>query len=75
MATEKSERTAGPPRRGRPRVMVEEARSRRVVTFVTGGELEHLERIAKEEDRSLSAVVRRIIEQHLQQAATNRAAP
>jgi hypothetical protein len=36
-----------------------------VVTFVTERELESLERIAQDEDRSLSAVVHRIIAQHL----------
>ncbi len=44
---------------------LEEMRSNRVVTFVTGRELEGLEQIAWEEDRSLSAVVHRIIAQHL----------
>jgi len=58
-------RAAEKPRRGRPRRVPEEARSNRVVTFVTGRELESLEQIAQEEDRSLSAVVHRIIAQHL----------
>ncbi len=52
-------------KRGRPGQAPEKARSNRVVTFVTGGELEDLEQIAQEEDRSLSAVVHRIIAQHL----------
>ncbi len=52
-------------KRGRPGQAPEEARSNRVVTFVTSGELEGLEQIAQEEDRSLSGVVHRIIEQHL----------
>ena len=52
-------------RRGRPRRTLAEARSNRVVTFVTTLELESLEQITQEEDRSLSAVVHRIIAQHL----------
>ena len=52
-------------RRGRPRRTPAEARSNRVVTFVTARELEDLEQITREEDRSLSAVVHRIIAQHL----------
>ena len=46
-----------------------EARARRVVTFVTERELESLEQIAHEEDRSLSAVVHRIVAQHLNNIA------
>ena len=52
-------------RRGRPGLAPDQARSHRVVTFVTVDELEGLEQIAQEEERSLSAVVHRIIEQHL----------
>ncbi|MCP3870078.1 MAG: hypothetical protein GY703_18675 [Gammaproteobacteria bacterium] len=50
---------------GRPRAEPKAARSKRVVTFVTKQELESLEQIAYEEDRSLSAIVHRIIVQHL----------
>ncbi len=53
------------PKRGRPGRAPEVARPNRVVTFVTGGELEGLEQIAQEEDRSVSGVVHRIIAQHL----------
>ena len=53
-------------KRGRPSQSLEKARSNRVVTFVTNSELEKLEQIAWEEDRSLSAVVHRIIAQHLE---------
>lgn len=60
----KEDQAAERPRRGRPARVPEEARSNRVVTFVTGRELEALEHIAQEEDRSLSAVVHRIIAQH-----------
>jgi len=62
------ERTAGRRRRGRPVRPPEEARSHRVVTFVTQRELEALERIAEAEDRSLSAVVHRIIREQLRSA-------
>ena len=53
-------------KRGRPSTVPEKARSKRVVTFVTTSELAELEQIAEEEDRSLSAVVHRIIVQHLE---------
>ena len=61
------------PRRGRPTRAPEEARSHRVVTFVTERELTALEQIAQEEDRSLSAVVHRIITQHLDTSRQTRA--
>ena len=51
---------------GRPRVAPKVARSNRVVTFVTNRELERLTQIAYEEDRSLSAIVHRIVVQHLE---------
>ena len=53
-------------KRGRPSTAPEKARSERVVTFVTNSELAKLEQIAEWEDRSLSAVVHRIIVQHLE---------
>ena len=58
------------PRWGRPRNPPEEARSQRVVTFVTEDQLEALEKLAREEDRSRSAVVYRIITQHLSRSAS-----
>ena len=48
-------------RRGRPRADPERARPNRIVTFVTNRELEDLERIAFDEERSMAAVVHRII--------------
>jgi hypothetical protein len=51
---------------GRPRRLVKEARSHRVVTFVTGGQMVDLDEIAQEEGRSRSDVIHRIIAQHLQ---------
>ena len=52
-------------RGGRPRRMVKEARSHRVVTFVTGWQMVGLDKIAQEEGRSRSDVIHRIIAQHL----------
>ncbi len=51
----------GRQRLGRPRLNSEEARSNRIVTFVTNSEMVKLERIADQERRSLSAVVHRIL--------------
>ena len=59
------QRTAEKPTRGRPRRMAKEARSHRVVAFVTDGDLEGLDEIAQEEERSRSDVIHRIIAQHL----------
>ncbi len=44
----------------------DDARAKRVVTFVTNRELERLEQIAQEEDRALSTLVHRIIAQYLE---------
>ena len=52
--------------RGRPRVSAEVARPNRVVTFVTNRELEFLEQVAVEEERSLAFVVHRIIAAHME---------
>ena len=65
MGTERQDSRVGRSKRGRPARPVEEARSHRVVTFVTARELEGLEQIAQAEDRSLSAVVHRIVARHL----------
>ena len=54
-----------PTRGGRPRRTVKEARSHRVVTFVTAGQMVDLDEIAQEEGRSRSDVIHRIIAQHL----------
>jgi hypothetical protein len=64
---EAKQRTAERSKRGgRPRQPVKEARSHRVVTFVTGGQMVGLDEIAQEEGRSRSDVIHRIIAQHLQ---------
>jgi hypothetical protein len=52
--------------RGRPRIDQRKVRSNRIVSFVTDTELEKLERLAQEDDRSLSAVVHRIIMNYFQ---------
>lgn len=59
------DQAAARPRRGRPSRAPDEARSHRVVTFVTPWEFAGLEQIAQDEERSLSAVVHRIIAHHL----------
>ena len=64
-AEREDEQAAGRPRSGRPTRASDEARSHRVVTFVTTWEQEGLEQIAQEEERSLSAVVHRIIAYYL----------
>jgi hypothetical protein len=64
---ETKQRTAERPKRGgRPRRTVKEARSHRVVTFVTDGQMVGLDEIAQEEGRSRSDVIHRIIAEHLQ---------
>ena len=63
---EAKQRTAERPMRGgRPRQLVKEARSHRVVTFVTGEQMVGLDEIARAEGRSRSDVIHRIIAQHL----------
>ena len=55
--------------RGRPRLSRHQARSNRVVTFVTQAELESLEQMALQDDRSLSAAVHKIITDYFREAA------
>jgi hypothetical protein len=63
---EAKQRTAERSKRGgRPRRTLKEARSHRVVTFVTDGQMVGLDEIAQEEGRSRSDVIHRIIAQHL----------
>lgn len=56
----------GKSNRGRPRVAAKLARPNRIVTFVTNSEKELLERISLSEDRSMAAVVHRIIKSHFE---------
>ncbi len=51
---------------GRPSRNPESVRSKRIATFVTTGELAQLECIAEQKNISLSAVVYRMISNHLQ---------
>ena len=59
-------RSSGRLCQGRPARAPETVRSKRVVTFVTDAEFKQLETIAWQEERSLSAVVYRILSAHLQ---------
>jgi hypothetical protein len=54
------------PKRGRPKTARNLARPHRIVTFVTDRERDLLERVALEEDRSMAAVVNRIIKTHFE---------
>ena len=51
-------------KQGRPKVARHLTRPHRIVTFVTDKELEQLERVTREEERSMAAVVHRIIRAH-----------
>ena len=53
------------PRRGRPPLPRDEARSERVVTFVTPGQFQTLLGIAAQDGSSVSAVVHHILESSL----------
>lgn len=64
-SSESRQSTGRKTRMGRPPVAPETARSNRVVTFVTNSEMESLERIASEEDKSLSAAVHQILARSL----------
>ena len=52
--------------RGRPKTARNLSRPNRIVTFVTDKERELLERVALEEERSMAAVVHRIIKAHFE---------
>lgn len=52
-------------RTGRPRLPVEKARCKRVVTFVTRSEMKQLEQLATVEKDSLSSVCHQIISEYL----------
>jgi hypothetical protein len=60
-----SSNTSAAAPRGRPKRPAKDVRSNRVVTFLTGSELQGLEQIAIDEDRSLSSVVHRIVSLYL----------
>jgi hypothetical protein len=52
---------ASKPQRGRPKSSKKTARPNRIVTFVTDAELRQLKQVANDEERSMAAVVHRII--------------
>ena len=52
------------PKRGRPKTASNLARPHRIITFVTDKERELLQRVTLEEERSMAAVVHRIIRAH-----------
>jgi hypothetical protein len=54
-------------KRGRPRIAGNLARPHRIVTFVTDMEKEQLEQVSLEEERSMAAVVHRIIKAHFEE--------
>ena len=58
---------SGRPKLGRPKSSGDVARPNRIVTFVTDMELEKLERVAADEERSMAAVVHRIIRAHFEE--------
>jgi hypothetical protein len=53
-------------KRGRPRTARNLARPHRIVTFVTDLEKERLDQVSLEEERSMAAVVHRIIRAHFE---------
>ena len=57
--------------RGRPRTPTQVARPNRLVTFVTDKELEYLMRVVAEEDRSMAAVIHRLIAAHISEKQKN----
>jgi len=54
------------PKLGRPKTPSSLARPHRIVTFVTDWELEQLERVTLEDERSMAAVVHLIIKAHFE---------
>jgi hypothetical protein len=54
------------PKRGRPKTARNLSRPHRIVTFVTDRERELLQRVTQKEERSMAAVVHRIIKAHFE---------
>ena len=54
-------------KRGRPKSTQDAARPNRIVSFVTDKELAELEKVVAEEERSMAAVVHRIIRAHFEE--------
>jgi hypothetical protein len=59
--------STGTSKRGRPRTARNLARPHRIVTFVTDMEKEQLEQVTLNEERSMAAVVHRIIKAHFEE--------
>lgn len=57
---------------GRPRLPISDARSERVVTFLTPPEYQRLTELANQSEQSLSAQCHDLIAEALKQVATNR---
>lgn len=64
MSALKNHSSKSKPKRGRPKTASHLARPNRIVTFVTDRELDLLERVALDEERSMASVVHRIIKAH-----------
>ena len=56
---------------GRPRLPSQDARSNRLVTFVTDQELEHLKQITINEERSMAFIIHRIVSAHIRGKGKN----
>ena len=57
--------------RGRPRLHSEDARSNRLVTFVTDQELAYLKQITINEERSMAFLIHRIVSAHIRDKEKN----
>jgi len=60
--------SADRPGPGRPRLARELTRPHRIVTFVTDNEQQKLRQTAVDEDRSMAAVIHRIIKAHFEKS-------
>ena len=53
---------------GRPRLPSQDARSNRLVTFVTDQELDYLKQITINEERSMAFIIHRIVSAYLKES-------
>ena len=58
-------------KKGRPRLPSQDARSNRLVTFVTDKELTILRQITIDEERSMAFIIHRIISAHIRDKGKN----
>jgi hypothetical protein len=65
MERERKEKKKPQKQLGRPRLPSQDARSNRLVTFVTDQELEYLSQITIDEERSMAFVIHRLIAAHI----------